>query len=397
MSQEEEPRHAPERHGTGDDIVSTLELSATPEAIPQTSWAALVSLIVVALYFTFLVISGASWEEVLLDGDWPYIGLAGLAIFLLFQSPPLFRHVRVFRHGDALWVSLVRGWVRVPLERVLRVSPANFESDRSKQGIRIEYANEDGSQAEIAFKPHPRFARNGAAADALREYLEREVVRAQTALSERKVESLARQAEGVGLDFRASEAREDNVPNDATPPADSRDGAVLSKSSTYMRRWYPWEWLFWPVILLVGATIVGALLQWWPWPMFGGVALVAATEWKDQCMKKARIIADVALRGDWLWFSCNGTTTRIALADVLDVSVPSRMFRSGREVVILRYVRGSHLVEAGFLPKDAPWFGWKTVGECLERLRERVAKARAPGPDPRLNVWPPRRQMASAV
>ena len=377
MSQEEVRRQARDRNGTGDDIVSTLELSATPEATPQFSWAALVSLLVVALYFTLLVLSGASWEEILLDGDWPYIGLFSLAIFILFRSTPPFWHVRVFRHGDALWVNPVSRCVRVPLERVLRISPANFESDRSKQGIRIEYANEDGSHAEIAFKPHPRFARNSAAADVLREYLEREVVRAQTTLSERKAESLARQAEGVGLDFHVSEARADHIRNDATPAADSGDDAVLSKSSTYMRRWYPWEWLFLPVILLVGATIVGALLQWWPWPMFGGVALVAATEWNEQRRKKVQTIADVALRGDWLCFSYDGTPTRIALADVLDVSVPSRIFRSGREVVMLRYVRGSHLVEAGFLPKDAPWFGWKIVDECVERLRERVAKARA--------------------
>lgn len=357
--------------------MSTLELSAAPEAISQSACAVLVSLIVVALYFTFLVISGTSWEEVLLAGDWPYVGLAGLAIFLLFQSTPPLWHVRVFRHGDALWVSPVSGWVRVPLERVLRVSPADFESDRSKQGIRIEYANEDGSQAGVTFRPHRRFARNGAAVDALREYLEREIVRAQDALSERKAEGLARQVEGVGLDFRASEAWADNVPNDATPPADGGDDAVLSKASTYMRRWYPWEWLFWPAILLVAATIVGALLQWWPWPILGGVALVAATEWNEQRRKKVKTIADVALRGDWLCFSYDGTPTRIALADVLDVSVRSRIFRSGREVVMLRYVRGSHLVEAGFLPKDAPWFGWKTVDECVERLRERVARARA--------------------
>lgn len=363
--------------GTGDDIVSTIELSATPEAIPQSASAVLVSLLVVALYFIYLVISGTSWEEVLLEGDWPYVGLAGLAIFFLFQSTPPLRHVRVFRHGDALWVSPVSGWVRVPLERVLRVSPENLESDRSKHGIRIEYANEDGSQAGVAFKPHPRFARNGAAADVLREYLEREVVHAQDALSERKAESLAHQADGVGLDFRASEARAGNVPIDATPPADSGEDAVLSKSSTYMRRWYPWEWLFRPVILLVGTTIVGALLQWWPWPMLGGVVLVAATEWNEQRRKKVKTIADVALRGDWLCFSYDGTPARIALADVLDVSVPSRIFRSGREVVILRYVRGSHLVEAGFLPKNAPWFGWKAVDECVERLRERVARAGA--------------------
>lgn len=377
MSQEEVRRQVRVRNGTGDDIVSAIELSATPEATPQSAWAVLVSLLAVALYFTFMVLSGTSWEDVLLAGDWPYVGLVGLAIFLLFQSTPPFRHARVFRHGDALWVSPVSGWVRVPLERVLRVSPANFESDRSKQGICIQYANEDGSQAEIAFSPHPRFARDGAAADVLREYLEREVARAQTALSERKAESLARQAEGVGLDFRASEARAGNVADDAPPPAGSDDDAVLSRSSTYMRRWYPWEWLFRPAILLVVATIVGALLQWWPWPILGGAALVAATEWNDQRMEKTRTIADVVLRGDWLWFSYNGTPTRIALADVLDVTVRSRIFRLGREVVMLRYVRGSHLVEAGFLPKNAPWFGWKAVDECVERLRERVARAGA--------------------
>lgn len=42
---------------------------------------------------------------------------------------------------------------------------------------------------------------------------------------------------------------------------------------------------------------------------------------------------------------------------------------------MLRYVRGSHLVEVGFLPKNASWFGSKAVDECVERLRERVARA----------------------
>lgn len=383
MNQADVPRETLSRRKAFGDA-GTFELSAAPESA-QRLWMAIVPLIGGALYAAFLIGSGMSWHEVLFDSAWPEVGMICLALCLLFATMPPFWHVRVFQSGNDLLVSPVSGWKKIPLEQVLRISPARHGSDAARQGVRIEYANGDGSRAEIEFKPHPRFTRDDPGADALRQYLEREVLRVKhpppasvpggTVREMAIVEALDG---GAVLDLRASAACVDDARDHAMLPVDGDDDAVLSRSSAYMRRWYPREWLFLPAIMLASAVVVGVLLQWWPWPMLVMAAFVATKEWLDRRLeRRVAMIADVAMRGDWLWFSYDGTPTRLALSDVLDVSVRSCSHRPGRDIVILHYVRGSHVLEAGFLPKHASWFGWGAVEACADRLRERVSKAAA--------------------